>query len=79
MLILTGSAFLFIALLKESYAPVILRQKAARRRREGKDDRYWCSFDEKKISFIASMKIALTRPFKMIITEPIWYEHLCTQ
>ena len=71
-MILTGAAFGFISLIKESYTPVLLRQKAARRRKEEKDDRYWCSFDLKKTSFIESMKISLTRPFEMIITEPIW-------
>jgi len=79
MMILTGTAFGFISILKESYAPVLLRQKAALRRREEKDDRYWCSFDEKKLPFFTSMKINLTRPFKMIITEPIWYTHLPIQ
>ena len=78
-MILTGAAFGFIALIKESYAPVILKQKAAKKRREEKDDRYWCSYEEKKTSLYQTLSVALTRPFKMIVTEPIWYGNTTTQ
>ena len=78
-MMLTGAAFGFLCLVPETYTPVLLRKKAARRRREEKDDRYWCSFDGKKLSFATSMKINLTRPFKMIATEPIWYNSLFKQ
>ena len=73
MMMATGSALVFIALIRETYTPILLRQKAARKRKEEKDDRYWCGFDEKKMSFLESMKVNLTRPFMMIVTEPIWY------
>ena len=74
-MILTGTAFGFLSLMKETYAPVILRQKTARRRREEEDNRYWCAYEEKKMGFFDTMKVALTRPFRMVITEPIWCAH----
>jgi hypothetical protein len=47
-MILAGAAFFACAFIKETYAPVILKQKAAKMRKETGDERYWCKYDEKK-------------------------------
>ena len=74
-MIATGAAFGFMLLMRETYAPAILREKAKMRRKETNDERYWCRFDNKKTSIINLLKINLSRPFVMVITEPIWYVH----
>lgn len=47
-MMLAGAAFFACAFIKETYAPVILKQKAAKMRKETGDERYWCKYDEKK-------------------------------
>ena len=71
-MIISGVAFGFMCILQETYAPALLRKKAKLRRKEQNDDRWWSRYDEKKISFFNSLKINLSRPFVMIVTEPIW-------
>lgn len=74
VLILTGVAVLLMTTVKESYAPAILKAKAARRRKEEDDERYWCEYDEANRSTWEMMKISLSRPFKLSATEPIlWF------
>jgi hypothetical protein len=55
----------------ETYAPVILRRLTEKKRRESNDDRYWCRFDDKQ-EFIPALKVNLSRPFVLTVTEPIW-------
>jgi hypothetical protein len=55
----------------ETYAPVILRRLTAKKRRESNDDRYWCRFDDKE-EFLPALKVNLSRPFVLTVTEPIW-------
>lgn len=71
-LILSGIALVFSLIMKESYAPILLKRKAARLRKETEDSRWWCRYDQKQ-SFLGVMKINLSRPFVMAATEPIWY------
>jgi hypothetical protein len=47
-MMLAGAAFFACAFIKETYAPVILKQKAAKMRKETGDERYWCKYDQKK-------------------------------
>ncbi|PQE22401.1 major facilitator superfamily transporter protein [Rutstroemia sp. NJR-2017a BVV2] len=73
VMMLAGAAFFACAFIKETYAPVILKQKAAKMRKETGDERYWCKYDEKK-SFLQILKINLSRPFVLSFTEPIlWF------
>lgn len=73
VLILTAVAVLAMATVRETYAPVILKQKAARRRRAEDDERYWCQYDSKR-STAQLMKVNLSRPFVLSFTEPIlWF------
>lgn len=73
VLILTGAAVLIMATVEETYVPQILKKKAADRRRDEKDERYWCQYDSRK-STAALMKVNLSRPFVLSFTEPIlWF------
>lgn len=73
VLILTGAAVLVMATVRETYVPAILKQKAALRRREEDDERYWCQYDSNR-STVALMKVNLSRPFVLSFTEPIlWF------
>ncbi|AEO68050.1 uncharacterized protein THITE_11301, partial [Thermothielavioides terrestris NRRL 8126] len=72
-LILAGVAVLMLALVKETYAPALLKKKAARMRKETGDDRWWCRHDQ-RISTLELLKINLSRPFVLAATEPIlWF------
>ncbi|KAL1858190.1 hypothetical protein Daus18300_010072 [Diaporthe australafricana] len=73
VLILTSVAVLTMTTVSETYVPQILKQKAARRRKEESDERYWCQYDSKK-STAQLMKVNLSRPFVLSFTEPIlWF------
>lgn len=62
-----------MSMIKETYAPAILKRKAAQRRKETGDDRWWSRYDE-KISITQTLKTNLSRPFVMTATEPIlWF------
>ena len=71
VLMLTGVALAFTCIMKESYAPILLQRKAARLRKETGDPRWWSEFDSME-SVLSMLKVNLTRPFVMAITEPIW-------
>lgn len=70
-LILSAIALLFAILLKESYAPTLLQKKAAKLRKESGEPRWWCRYDQ-KASLNEVLKLNLSRPFVMAVTEPIW-------
>ncbi|CAK7201893.1 hypothetical protein SEUCBS139899_004608 [Sporothrix eucalyptigena] len=73
VLIISGAAILFMFSVKETYAPAILKAKAAKKRKEEDDERYWCRFDE-RISIFNLLKVNLSRPFILAATEPIlWF------
>ncbi|EFX00914.1 major facilitator superfamily transporter multidrug resistance [Grosmannia clavigera kw1407] len=73
VLILAGVAIALMFTVKETYAPVVLKAKAARIRKETGDDRYWCRYDQ-KISIPHLLKINMSRPFILSFTEPIlWF------
>jgi MFS family permease len=72
-MILGGAAALMLATVKETYAPTLLKRKAARMRRETGDVRWWCRFDQ-RISTLHLLKLNLSRPFVLAATEPIlWF------
>lgn len=73
VMILAGVAWAMSASLKETYAPVILKKKAARLRKETGDERWWSRYDD-KASALEILKINLSRPFVLTWTEPIlWF------
>ncbi|GAB1317589.1 hypothetical protein MFIFM68171_07799 [Madurella fahalii] len=72
-MILGGAAVIMLATIKETYAPALLKKKAARIRKETGDDRWWCRYDQ-RISTLQLLKINLSRPFILAATEPIlWF------
>ena len=71
VLIFAGAAFVFVALVKETYAPAILRKKARLRRKETGNENWWNRYDQ-RLKLWPLLKINLSRPFVMIATEPIW-------
>jgi multidrug resistance protein len=64
-------AWVTTSLIKETYAPAILRRRAAKKRKETGDDRWWSRYDD-KLEFWPLLKVNLSRPFVMTVTEPIW-------
>ncbi|KAL1961237.1 hypothetical protein VTO42DRAFT_3183 [Malbranchea cinnamomea] len=70
VMILGGLSFAFACILKETYAPALLRKKAAQRRKETDDPRWWCRYDQKQ-SLFSLLKVNLSRPFVMAVVEPI--------
>jgi hypothetical protein len=71
VMILAGVAFAFVAIVKETYGPTLLRKRAAKLRKETGDPRWWSRFDEKQ-AFFPLLKVNLSRPFVLMVTEPIW-------
>ncbi|KAJ5083660.1 hypothetical protein N7456_013087 [Penicillium angulare] len=69
-LILSGVSLVFAFILKETYGPTILQQKAARLRKETDDSRWWSRYDSQEGIF-EILKLNLSRPFVMAVTEPI--------
>ncbi|KEF62595.1 uncharacterized protein A1O9_00568 [Exophiala aquamarina CBS 119918] len=70
ILIWAGVSFLLLVTVRETYSPVLLQRKAAKLRKDNDDSRYWSRYDI-KVGFIELMKINLSRPFIMAVTEPI--------
>ncbi|KAJ5536993.1 hypothetical protein N7513_010179 [Penicillium frequentans] len=70
VLILSGVGLCFALILKEPYGPTLLQKKAARLRKETGDSRWWSRYDRKD-SLYEILKLALSRPFVMAVTEPI--------
>lgn len=65
-----GVSFILISSFGETYAPAILRKRAQVKRKETGDERWFSRYDE-KVSFWPLLKINLSRPFVMMVTEPI--------
>ncbi|RDW84953.1 putative benomyl resistance protein-1 [Coleophoma cylindrospora] len=74
VLILSGVGWAACSCLKETYAPAILKKKAAKMRKDTGDDRWWCRYDQQKLSVGEILKVNLSRPFVLTFTEPIlWF------
>ena len=69
-MMLAGVSLIFLFMMKETYAPTLLRRKAERLRSETGDSRYWSRYDSKK-SLRQILSTNLSRPFVMAFTEPI--------
>jgi MFS family permease len=70
VMIWAGLAFALLLTVKETYAPVLLQRKTKKLRRVENDERYWSRYDV-RVGFVELMKINLSRPFIMAVTEPI--------
>lgn len=71
VLIIGGVVLVLIASVKETYAPVILKRRAARKRKETQNSKWWTRYDD-GVGFASSLRINLKRPFVMLLKEPIW-------
>ncbi|GME25675.1 putative mfs multidrug transporter protein [Neofusicoccum parvum] len=66
----SGTSLFLMMLVKETYAPTILRKRAAQLRKETGNQRWWCRYDD-KAEFWPLLKTNLSRPLIMALTEPI--------
>lgn len=74
VMVLTGAAAVLVVTVKETYAPVVLKQKAAKRRKDAKDERYWCVYEELQRPVWDMIKTNMSRPFTLSFREPIlWF------
>ncbi|KAK0721446.1 major facilitator superfamily domain-containing protein [Apiosordaria backusii] len=73
-IILSGLALIMTFFVKESYLPTLIKQKAARIRKATGDENWWCKYDQRSISTFGLLKLNLSRPFVLAVTEPIlWF------
>ena len=70
--VVIGSSVAWVAtsLIEETYTPSILRRRANKKRKETGDDRWWSRYED-KMAFWQLLRINLSRPFVMTVTEPI--------
>jgi multidrug resistance protein len=73
VLIIGGLVLMLMVSIKETYTPVILRKRAEKQRKETQNPKWWTRYDGGQ-DFKALLSTSLSRPFVMIMTEPIWYE-----
>ncbi|GJC79781.1 citrinin biosynthesis cluster MFS transporter mrr1 [Colletotrichum liriopes] len=69
-LISTAVGALFIMTVPETYRPTLLRKKAAQKRQEEEDHRYWSDFDD-TVPIFRRIRTAVSRPFILSFTEPV--------
>lgn len=76
VLILAGVALAMMLSVKETYAPEILKRKAARMRKESCEQRWWCQYEKTDSSKTQwkTIRSNLARPVVLFFTEPIvWF------
>lgn len=71
VLICTGVSLILMFLVKETYAPALLRQRTNKVQKDTSDMRWWCRFDYEQTG-LQILKANLIRPVRMIFFEPIW-------
>lgn len=62
---------LLIPLSHETREGVLLSRKAKRLREQTGDNRYVAQADEERASLLTIMKVSLTRPMRLLFTEPV--------
>lgn len=72
VLIMGGAVLALMVCIEETYAPLILRKRAETQRKKTKNPKWWTRYDGGK-DLKSLLKTSLSRPFMMIISEPIWY------
>ncbi|KAJ5203634.1 uncharacterized protein N7498_004513 [Penicillium cinerascens] len=70
VLICSGVSLVLMSLVKETYAPALLRKRTKKLQKETGDQRWWCRFDHEETGFQV-LRTNLVRPFRMIVFEPI--------
>jgi ATP/ADP translocase len=70
VLILGGVATALMWIIKETYSPTLLQQKAKKLRKQEGEERYWSRYDQ-RLGFVELMKVNLSRPLIMAVKEPI--------
>lgn len=70
VLILGGIALAMMCTVKETYAPEILRRRAARLRNESGNPMWWSQYDQ-NCSSLHLIRANLFRPCVLFFTEPI--------
>ncbi|ESK91681.1 mfs polyamine transporter [Moniliophthora roreri MCA 2997] len=71
LFIFSGLCFFLTLFIPETLAPVILRRKAAKLRKETGDDSYKTLEELERKPLTETLKVALLRPIVMLLTEPI--------
>lgn len=71
VVIVSAVAWVLVALVPETYAPAILRKKAKKLRMQKDDEKWWSRYDDTQ-AFLPLLKVNLSRPFVLTVTEPIW-------
>lgn len=66
-----GVIMILIGLVPETYAPVILKRRAAKLRKESGDPNIMTEQEQNKLSFRDIARTSLIRPITMIMTEPV--------
>ncbi|KAF2743815.1 MFS general substrate transporter [Sporormia fimetaria CBS 119925] len=66
----SGVSFFMVLIVKETYAPALLRAKSAKKRKETDDERWYSRYDDKQ-KFWPMLRENLTRPCSMAVKEPI--------
>ncbi|KAJ9094569.1 hypothetical protein QFC20_006884 [Naganishia adeliensis] len=71
LFIFLGVVFLFTCLAPETYAPILLKRKAARLCKQHNTNAFKSEIEMRKTPLSTTLKIALTRPFIFMFCEPI--------
>lgn len=71
LFIFLGVVFLFTCLAPETYAPILLKRKAARLCKQHNTNTFKSEIEMRKTPLSTTLKIALTRPFIFMFCEPI--------
>lgn len=66
-----GACWVLTLFIPETLAPVLLRRKAEKLRKDTGDDSYQTLEELERLPFSETLKIALVRPLVMLFTEPI--------
>lgn len=73
IVIFAGAGLLLMLLVRETYQPGLLRNKAAEKRKATGDGRWHSRYDETTSTPWQILKTNLSRPLRLAITEPILY------
>ena len=71
--IIAGATWPLLIFFPETYAPIILKHRAQKLRKETGDMSIVAPIELEKMDFGHIVTVVLTRPFRMILTEPLVY------
>lgn len=71
IMMMGGLALVLVGSVEETYAPVLLRGRAARERQETGNPKWWSSHDT-HLPFLSFLRTNISRPFIMLLMKPIW-------